>query len=152
MKVGKHTLLIDGNYFVYSRLFVLPRPKNGKLLGDENSKGQFMRKLAIDFASEIRKMQYFVDDIVVAIDSKSWRKDLYPESDYKGTRKPDSSVEWSNVYSIYEEFQQILKSHGVTIQQTQGAEADDVIFGWSVALNDRGKSCIVWTGDKDLIQ
>lgn len=152
MKVGKHTLLIDGNYFVYSRLFVMPRPKSGKLLGDESSKAQFMRKLAIDFASELRKLQNFVDDIVVAIDSKSWRKDLYPESDYKGTRKPDESVDWSAVYEIYEGFQQILKGHGVTIHQTQGAEADDVIFGWSVALNDRGKSCIVWTGDRDLIQ
>lgn len=152
MKVGKHTLLIDGNYFVYSRLFVMPRPKSGKLLGDEKQKAQFMRKLAIDFASELRKLQNFVDDVVVAVDSKSWRKDLYPEADYKGTRKSDSSVDWANVYEIYGEFQKVLKSKGVTIQQTSGAEADDVIFGWSVALNDRGKSCIVWTGDRDLIQ
>lgn len=152
MKVGKHTLLIDGNYFIFSRLFVMPRPKSGKLLGDEKAKGQFIRKLAIDFASEMRKMQGFVDDVVVAVDSKSWRKDLYPAADYKGTRKQDSSVNWDNVYGAYEEFQSILKSKGVTVQQTQGAEADDVIFGWSVALNDRGKSCIIWTGDRDLIQ
>lgn len=152
MKVGKHTLLIDGNYFVYSRLFVMPRPKSGKLLGDDKQKAQFMRKLAIDFASELRKLQNFVDDVVVAVDSKSWRKDLYPEADYKGTRKSDSSVDWANVYEVYSEFQQVLKSKGITVQQTSGAEADDVIFGWSVALNDRGKSCIVWTGDRDLIQ
>lgn len=152
MKVGKHTLLIDGNYFVYSRLFVMPRPKSGKLLGDDKQKAQFMRKLAIDLASELRKLQNFVDDVVVAVDSKSWRKDLYPEADYKGTRKSDSSVDWANVYEVYGQFQEILKTKGVTVQQTSGAEADDVIFGWSVALNDRGKSCIVWTGDRDLIQ
>lgn len=152
MKVGKHTLLIDGNYFVYSRLFVMPRPKTGKLLGDEKQKAQFMRKLSIDLASELRKLQDFVDDVVVAVDSKSWRKDLYPEADYKGTRKSDSSVDWANVYEVYGEFQKILKTRGVTVQQTSGAEADDVIFGWSVALNGRGKSCIVWTGDRDLIQ
>jgi len=152
MKVGKHTLLIDGNYFVYSRLFVMPRPKTGKLLGDEKQKAQFMRKLSIDLASELRKLQDFVDDVVIAVDSKSWRKDLYPEADYKGTRKADSSVDWANVYEVYGEFQKILKTRGVTVQQTSGAEADDVIFGWSVALNGRGKSCIVWTGDRDLIQ
>lgn len=152
MKVGKHTLLIDGNYFVYSRLFVMPRPKTGKLLGDEKQKAQFMRKLSIDLASELRKLQDFVDDVVIAVDSKSWRKDLYPEADYKGTRKSDSSVDWANVYEVYGEFQNILKTRGVTVQQTSGAEADDVIFGWSVALNGRGKSCIVWTGDRDLIQ
>ena len=152
MKVGKHTLLIDGNYFVYSRLFVMPRPKTGKLLGDEKQKAQFMRKLSIDLASELRKLQDFVDDVVIAVDSKSWRKDLYPEADYKGTRKADSSVDWANVYEVYGEFQKILKTRGVTVQQTSGAEADDVIFGWSVALHGRGKSCIVWTGDRDLIQ
>lgn len=152
MKVGKHTLLIDGNYFIYSRLFVMPRPKTGKLLGDNNSKSQFMRKLATDLASEMRKLQGFVDDIVIAVDSKSWRKDLYPAADYKGTRKQDSSVDWTAVYEVYEEFQSILSKLGVTIHKTAGAEADDVIFGWTVALNGRGKSCIVWTGDRDLIQ
>lgn len=152
MKVGKHTLLIDGNYFVFSRLFVLPKPKQGKLLGDDKQKSQFMRKLAIDFASEMRKLKSFVDDVVLTVDSKSWRKDLYPESDYKGTRKQNSNVEWSAVYEVYEAFQDILKTKGVTVHQIQGAEADDVLFGWSTLLNDRGKSCLVWTGDRDLIQ
>jgi hypothetical protein len=93
-----------------------------------------------------------VDDVVLTVDSKSWRKDLYPEADYKGTRKQSSDVNWTNVYSVYEEFQKILASKGVTVHQIQGAEADDVIFGWSTALNNRGKSCIVWSGDRDLIQ
>lgn len=152
MKVGKHTLLIDGNYFVFSRLFVLPKPKTGQLLGDDKQRSQFMRKLAIDFASEMRKLKQFVDDVVLTVDSKSWRKDLYPESDYKGTRKQSSDVDWNSVYAIYEEFQRILAAKGVTVHQIQGAEADDVIFGWSTALNNRGKSCIVWSGDRDLIQ
>lgn len=152
MKVGKHTLLIDGNYFVFSRLFVLPKPKTGQLLGDDKQMSQFMRKLAIDFASEMRKLKMFVDDVVLTVDSKSWRKDLYPEADYKGTRKQSSNVNWQGVYSVYEEFQKILQAKGVTVHQIQGAEADDVIFGWSTALNNRGKSCIVWSGDRDLIQ
>lgn len=130
----------------------MPKPKSGKLLGDDKSRGQFMRKLCIDFASEMRKLNAFVDDVVIAVDSKSWRKDLYPESDYKGTRKQSSDVDWNAVYGTYEQFQEILKSKGVTIHQTQGAEADDVLFGWSTMLNGRGKSCIVWTGDRDLIQ
>lgn len=152
MKVGKHTLLIDGNYFVFSRLFVLPKPKQGKLLDDDKQKAQFMRKLSIDFASEMRKLKMFVDDVVLAVDSKSWRKDLFPSAQYKGTRKQNSNVDWTAVYAVYEEFQKIVASKGVTVHQVQGAEADDVIFGWSAALNARGKSCIVWSGDRDLIQ
>ncbi len=117
MRLGKHTLLIDGNYFIYSRLFVMPKPSSGKLLEDDKSKGQFIRKLAIDFASEIRKMQPFVDRIVLAIDSKSWRKDLFPEAEYKGTRTQSDSVSWENVYEIYEEFKTIVAKKGVIVEQ-----------------------------------
>ena len=152
MRLGKHTLLIDGNYFIYSRLFVMPKPSSGKLLEDDKSKGQFMRKLAIDFASEIRKMQPFVDRIVLAIDSKSWRKDLFPDAEYKGTRVQNETVCWEGVYQIYEEFKTVLAKQGVIVEQIPGAEADDILFAWSTYLNANGKNCIVWTGDRDLIQ
>jgi 5'-3' exonuclease len=152
MKLGNHTLLIDGNYFIHSRLFVLPKPKSGPLLGDDNSKGQFIRKLAIDFASEVRKMTPFVNQIVFAVDSKSWRKDLFPEAQYKGTRTQDSSVDWSAVYEVYDEFKLILAKKGVIVNQVKGAEADDILFAWSTYLNSQGKNCIIWTGDRDMIQ
>ena len=152
MKLGKHTLMIDGNYFVYSRLYVMPRRKDKRLLDREKDQGQFMRKLCIDFASEIRKMKPFVDQVVIAVDSKSWRKDFYPEAEYKGTRKTDDSVNWDAVYSIYDEFRALLAKNGVIIQQTPGAEADDILFARATELNNQGKNCIIWTGDRDLIQ
>jgi|TARA_B100000767_G_scaffold126355_1_gene120449 5'-3' exonuclease len=152
MKLGKHTLLIDGNYFLHSRLFVLPRPKGKQLLGDKESQSQLMRKLCIDFASEVRKMAPFVDQIVVAVDAKSWRKDLFPDAQYKGTRTHDDSINWKAVFGVYAEWQKILEQKGIIIHQVQGAEADDVMYGWSTQLNSEGKNCIAWTGDRDLIQ
>lgn len=152
MKLGKHTLMIDGNYFVYSRLYVMPRRKDKQLLETEKDQGQFIRKLCIDFASEVRKMKPFVNEIVLAVDSKSWRKDFYPEAEYKGTRKPDKSVNWDAVYRIYDEFRRVLAKQGVIVQQTSGAEADDVLFARATDLNNKGKNCIVWTGDRDMIQ
>jgi 5'-3' exonuclease len=152
MKLGKHTLMIDGNYFVYSRLYVMPRSTKGMLLADEKEQAQFMRKLCIDFASEVRKMKPFIDQIVVAVDSKSWRKDLFPEAEYKGTRTVDSTVNWEAVYNTYDLFRQYLAKQGVIVQQTNGAEADDILFAWSTELNNQGRNCIVWTGDRDLIQ
>jgi len=151
-KLGKHTLIIDGNYFIHSRLFVLPRKKGVQLLGDDEGKSQFMRKLCIDFASETRKMSPFVDQIVLAIDSKSWRKDLFPEAQYKGTRTQKSDVNWDSVFYVYKEFQDVLAKQGVIINRVNGAEADDILFGWSTQLNTTGKNTIVWTGDRDLIQ
>lgn len=152
MKLGKHTLLIDGNYFLHSRLFVLPRPKGKQLLGDKESQSQLMRKLCIDFASEVRKMSPFIDQIVVAVDAKSWRKDLFPDAQYKGTRTQDNSINWKACFEIYSEWQKILEKKGVVIHQVNGAEADDVMYGWSTQLNSEGKNCIAWTGDRDLIQ
>ena len=152
MKLGKHTLLIEGNYFLHSRLFVLPRPKGKQLLGDKESQSQLMRKLCIDFASEVRKMAPFVDQIVVAVDAKSWRKDLFPDAQYKGTRTHDDSINWKAVFGVYAEWQKILEQKGIIIHQVQGAEADDVMYGWSTQLNSEGKNCIAWTGDRDLIQ
>jgi len=152
MKKGGHTLLIDGNYFLHSRLFVLPRPSSGKMMEDEESRANLMRKLAIDLASEVRKMRDFIDKVVVTVDARSWRKDLFPQAEYKGTRKQDSKIDWTGVYGIYEEFQAILQKHGVIVHRIDGAEADDVLFGWSTYLNNKGKNCIIWTGDRDLIQ
>jgi 5'-3' exonuclease len=152
--IGKHTLLIDGNFFVFSRLFTLPTAKNTKLVDDEKSCGQFMRKLAIDFCSEIRKMHSYniIDDVVMAVDSKSWRKDFYPNLNYKGNREMSDNVNWDNVFSIYKQFQAILEECGVKIEKVEGAEGDDIVFQWSVNLNNNGKNTIVWSGDKDLIQ
>jgi len=152
MKLGKHTLIIDGNYFLHSRLFVLPRQKGKVLLSDDEGKAQLMRKLSIDIASEVRKMKPFVDQIVMAVDSKSWRKDLFPDAQYKGTRVAKSDVDWESVFNVYAEFQSILEKQGVVIHRVNGAEADDILFGWSTQLNSTGKNCIVWTGDRDLIQ
>ena len=152
MRKGAHTLLIDGNYFLHSRLFVLPRPKNTRMLDDEASRASLMRKLAIDLASEVRKMRGFIDNVVVAVDARSWRKDLYPSAEYKGTRKVDDKINWDSVYEVYTEFQDILQTHGVTVHRIEGAEADDVLFGWSTLLINKGRNCIIWTGDRDLIQ
>jgi len=97
-------------------------------------------------------MKPFVDQVVIAVDSKSWRKDFYPEAEYKGTRKTDDSVNWDAVYSIYDEFRALLAKNGVIIQQTPGAEADDILFARATELNNQGKNCIIWTGDRDMIQ
>jgi len=129
----------------------MPRSK-GILLGDEKEQAQFLRKLCIDFASEVRKMRPFIDQVVVAVDSKSWRKDLFPEAEYKGTRTVDTTVNWEGVYNMYDQFREVLAKQGVIVQQTNGAEADDILFAWSTELNNLGKNCIVWTGDRDLIQ
>lgn len=150
--MNNNFLLVDGNWFLHSRLFVLPWKKDSQLLATKEEEGQLMRKLMIDFASEIRKIKHIISGVMVAVDDKSWRKDLFSELSYKGTRVHDDSINWDAVYRVYDAFQSILMEHGVIVQKIPGAEADDLIFHWSTLLNNNGQSCIILTGDRDLIQ
>jgi 5'-3' exonuclease len=163
MSARNHNLIIDGNYFIYSRLFVLPRQKmptgfgesvdvDTRFMSTEAEMGVFMRKLATDFASELRKIKNITGRIIFTQDSKSWRKDLFPASEYKANREQDSKIHWSNVHKVVEEFTHFLKEKGVIIHRVQGAEGDDLIYAWTSALNSKGENCIIWSGDTDLMQ
>jgi 5'-3' exonuclease len=147
----KYTLLIDGTFFLFRTLYVT-QPKGKEFLATKKEVNIFVRKLATDFSYQVRQFSNLVDDVVWTIDSKSWRKDFYPESDYKGNRKQDSSINWKNFSEASDAFLKILKEHGVTISKTDGAEGDDLIYAWNTELSSNGKSSIIITGDKDLIQ
>ena len=149
----KYTLLIDGNYFFFRTLYVIPPAKKGQqTLATEKEIGVYLRKLATDFASEFRKFKPFIDEIVFTLDSKSWRKDFYPDADYKGNRKADSNIHWDNFKRATSDFREVLEGKGVTVHKMEGAEGDDLIYAWSNYLNLEGKNAIVFSGDRDLMQ
>jgi 5'-3' exonuclease len=123
-----------------------------RFMSTESEMGVFMRKLSTDFASELRKLKNITGRIIFTQDSRSWRKDLFPTSEYKANREQDSKIHWSNVHKVVEEFTDYLKEKGVIIHRVQGAEGDDLIFAWTSELNSKGENCIVWSGDTDLMQ
>jgi len=152
-KTGRHTLIIDGNYFLFRTLYVLPKSsKSGKYLESENDAKFFMKKLAMDLCYQLRQFEGAVEKIVWTIDSKSWRKDFYPETDYKGNRKLDSTIDWANFSKITEDFISLLNKHGVIISKVDGAEGDDLMYAWNTECTANNKSVIIFTGDRDLIQ
>lgn len=152
-KNGRHTLVIDGNYFLFRTLHVLPRPSKGKdILGTKKDMSVYIRKLSTDLAYQIRLFEGLIDNIVWTLDSRSWRKDFYPESDYKGNRKPDNKINWENFSSVTDEFKEILARKGVIISKVDGAEGDDLMYAWNTEYNSKEKSVILFTGDRDLIQ
>lgn len=151
MRTGLHTLIIDGNYFAMSRLFVLPRGgKNSIFMDTDEEVEMFINKLSMDFAYEFRKLSSVTDKIAFALDSNSWRKDFYDT--YKATRKQNDDVNWGNVFGALKSFGEILESHGVIVNRVEGAEGDDLLFAWSTYLNSIGKNALLWTGDRDLLQ
>ena len=152
-KTGRHTFVIDGNYFLFRTLYVLPRKsKKTEMLGTDEDATVFMRKLATDFAYQIRLFEGLIDKVVWTIDSRSWRKDFYPEAEYKGNRKQDSSINWANFSKVTEEFTQLLIKQGVIYSKVNGAEGDDLMYAWNTESLANDKSVIMFTGDKDLVQ
>ena len=152
-KTGRHTFVIDGNYFLFRTLYVLPRKsKKTEMLATDEDAIVFMRKLATDFAYQIRLFEGLIDKVVWTIDSRSWRKDFYPDAEYKGNRKQDSSINWKNFSKVTEEFTQLLIKQGVIYSKIDGAEGDDLMYAWNTESLANDKSVIMFTGDRDLVQ
>lgn len=153
-----YTILIDGNYFIMSRLFVLPRPKQitglpvTKFMDTDKEVGMLIRKLSIDFASEVRKLKNITKRIVFTLDAKSWRKDLFPEANYKGNRELDDTINWPKIMDAIKIFTDLLAKQGVIVERIPGAEGDDLVFAWVTHLSSINESCIIWSGDSDLMQ
>ena len=152
-KTGRHTFVIDGNYFLFRTLYVLPRKsKKTEMLATDEDAIVFMRKLATDFAHQIRLFEGLIDKVVWTIDSRSWRKDFYPDAEYKGNRKQDSSINWKNFSKVTDEFTQLLIKQGVIFSKIDGAEGDDLMYAWNTESLANDKSVIMFTGDRDLVQ
>jgi len=152
-KTGRHTFVIDGNYFLFRTLYVLPRRgKSKEMLGTQDDTNAFMKKLATDFAYQVRLFEGLIDKIVWTQDSRSWRKDFYPEADYKGNRKQDSSINWENFSKVTEDFISLISKSGVIISKVDGAEGDDLMYAWNTESLANDKSVIMFTGDRDLVQ
>lgn len=152
-KTGRHTFVIDGNYFLFRTLYVMPsRSKKKGLLGTDEEVQSFVQKLATDFAYQIRLFEGLIDKVVWTVDSRSWRKDFYPEAEYKGNRKQDSNINWDNFSKATSNFISILSKQGVIISKIDGAEGDDLMYAWNTECLANDKSVIMFTGDRDLVQ
>lgn len=146
-------LIFDGNYLFYKSMSVANGyAKNSKkqILSDEEDVNVLVRKVATDFVSTLNRFQN-VSKIIFTKDVSSWRKKFYP--DYKGNRKKDSNINWTNMFNAMDEFLEILKTKGVIVSTLEGAEGDDLMYLWSNHfLNTKTCSTVVCTGDGDLHQ
>jgi len=153
MNKNKYSLIVDGNYFLFRTLYVLPSSFRGtEILGADEDIETYIRKLATDLTYQIRLFDGAIDNVVWTLDSKSWRKDFYPEKEYKGTRSKDTKINWNNFKSATDAFSEILHKAGVTISKVEGAEGDDLIYAWNTEFLAMDKSTIILTGDRDMIQ
>ena len=167
----KFTLIIDGNYLLYSTLSVMQifSNKNDMFLKENDEEvlrkdtNFLLEKLSQVYAKDIRSLSPILEDVIIAVDdSNSWRKDLCISKDYKGinksleykgNRKKDDSIDFTSIFKVFDSFLKGLAiSSGIKFKSIPGCEGDDIIFVHSSYLNSLGKSTIIYSGDGDLKQ
>jgi len=152
---GKYTLIFDGNFFLHKTFFIGGKIKSGKPFNfidePEEDKNLLLWKLAMDFASEIKRFEGITNKIVYTVDSSSWRK-KFLDTQYKANRVKSDTINWNAIYECHNEFINGLESLGVIVSRVKGAEADDLIFAWSSELNQNGQNAVIISGDNDLLQ
>ena len=94
--------------------------------------------------------------MVIACDSRSWRKDVYPE--YKANRKTGrdkSDVDWESVFQTFSKVKEELKENfPYYVLNIDNAEADDIIATLIKETQEFGKHepVMIISSDKDFIQ
>jgi 5'-3' exonuclease len=109
-------LIIDGNFILSKLVFTLH--KHNLLFGG-------LHKALEHNITGYRKWYPFANVFLVS-DSKekSWRKKIITE--YKGTRKKDTDIDWNFVYTAYGEFKEEVKST-MKVLEAPHIEGDDWI-------------------------
>jgi len=134
-------LIIDGNYILSRLVFTLH--KNNLLYGA-------LHKSLENTVSNYRKWYPFANVYLVS-DSKekSWRKQL--TKTYKSNRKKDNDIDWSFVYTAYDEFKQSMKPT-IKVLEAPTIEGDDWISFLCDKSNAEGRSAIIVSNDHDIKQ
>ena len=94
--------------------------------------------------------------MVIACDSRSWRKDAYPQ--YKANRKTGrdkSDVDWDSVFQTFSKVKEELKENfPYYVLTVDNAEADDIIGTLIQETQEFGKHepVMIISSDKDFIQ
>lgn len=148
-------VVIDGNYIFFKTFGVFTGygEKSSKIcLSSEAERNMFMRKVITDLCYSLNQIPD-IDRIIFCKDSRSWRKDFKIErSTYKENRVKSEGVDWNEFFKLLEEFGEFLEKNGFIYSRANGAEGDDLIWGWKTHLRKKGGSVLVLSGDHDMDQ
>lgn len=134
----KPLILIDGSWCLHRAFHVFRQFEYG------GTKTGTIYGLIRDVMLLAERFQ--TDDIHVAWDSRSFRKDL--NENYKANRvREEGDSPYDNIDIVME----ALSYAGIPSYQQEGYEADDIIFTLTRAIKDDEKA-VIFASDKDLYQ
>lgn len=157
-------VIFDGNYLIHKcfsvwSLYYQDRKKSpeendqiiSNALKDKEKQQVFLRKIIIDMCFAINKFCKNPNNVVIVIDSHSWRYRFYDNYKYALTRVRGSYYnEFCKMIDYIEIF---LRKRGLIVSRVQGAEGDDLMYLWSIYYTQvLEEPCVIITGDSDIRQ
>jgi hypothetical protein len=122
-----------------------------------NVEEDFLRHLILNIVRMYnKKYRSEFDQMVIACDSSSWRKEYFPE--YKFKRKEarkESSFDWDSFFKIINQLiNEIKVNFPYKVLKIDGCEADDIISVLAESTQEFGKNepVMIISSDKDFIQ
>jgi len=97
-------------------------------------------------------------ELVIATDTRSWRKEVFPQYKYKRKVAKEESkdkIDWDNVFNIMNIIKEDLVQHfPYKVISVQGAESDDIIGILSMNTQEFGQheDVMIVASDKDMLQ
>lgn len=94
--------------------------------------------------------------VVIACDSRSWRRDYFPQ--YKHSRskgRDESTLDWNHIFSLLNQYlDEIKENFPYKVVRIDGAEADDIIGVLAHESQEFGKNepIMIISSDKDFGQ
>lgn len=160
----KVNIIFDGNYLLHKTfsiwsLYYQDRKKTAdenalevkKALLDKEKQQVFLRKIIIDLCAAVRRFSEKPDNVVVVIDSHSWRYKFHDDYKYALTRI--RACYYKEFCAMIDYVEQYLRKKGIIVSRVPGAEGDDLLYMWSIYYNQvLEESCVIVTGDSDIRQ
>jgi len=137
----KRVVLVDGSSILYRAFFAMPHLMTPTGIPTGAIVGTVTMLLAIIEELEPQYMGVFFDR-----KAPTYRHELYKE--YKGTREtmPDELV--TQLVMVKD----LIRSLGIPTREKDGYEADDFIGVYSAVAREASLSCVIYSGDNDLLQ
>lgn len=110
-----------------------------------------LRKILFDHIRKIRTKFKNKGEVIIALDSKSWRSYYFKYYKYKRKEsRKDSDIDYDNVFKCFDVVINDLRDYfPFKVVQTHGAEGDDVV---AVLAKELKEDTVIVARDKDFFQ
>lgn len=147
------TLIIDSSKYMYHAAYACWN-KDKTFLTRMSDKKRFIKKYMREITEVIKKNPYATKIVIATDSSRSWRKDIPGDVEYKGNRKKkkENKFDFALLNAVMREVEEIFVKNGICTIHVPGAEGDDIMAIIADKLYRDGESAVLVTADGDMKQ